>query len=345
MKAPKLAVLMAWMAVTAAMAEPPRCTLIATGGTIAMRPAEPDGAPVPADSGEAMVAAVPELAGVARLDVESLANVPSPHMTPELWQALHAAVETALAADDVAGVIVTHGTDTLEETAFFLDLTVAGDKPVVLTGAMRDASARDFDGPRNLLAAARLCVDPRARGRGALLVMDDRVHAARSVRKGHTARGDFHSGAAGALGEVGPEGVAFWRSPERRQRIRLEAAALPRVDIVAAYPGAGEELLQAAMAAGSRGIVVQALGLGNVGPALAAGIEAVLDAGVPVVVASRVAEGATAPVYGYAGGGAALRDAGAIFAGDLSPQKARILLMLALQHAGDADALQAFFGP
>ncbi len=331
------------LALSVGAEELPVCKLIATGGTIAMRPAEPGGAPVPADTGEALLAAVPELADIATMEVTTLFSLPSPHMDPDRWVTLYGAVSEALARPEVAGVIVTHGTDVLEETAWFLDLTVGGEKPVVLTGAMRDATARDFDGPRNLLAAARVCVASRARDRGAMLVMQDTVHAAREVRKGHTSAGGFHSGAAGALGVVTGDEVRFWRRPEWRQRIPLDNEALPRVDIVAMYPGATGEAVVGAVAAGADGIVVQALGLGNVNPSVASAIEEALAADVAVVIASRVEAGAVAPVYGYVGGGAALADAGVIFAGDLTPQKARILLMLALQHGQGAEAPRAYF--
>lgn len=335
--------LLAAVAVAGGADEVPVCKMIATGGTIAMRPAEPGGAPVPAVSGETLLAAVPELADIARVEVNTLFSVPSPHMDPARWVALHAAVQAALERDDVAGVIVTHGTDVLEETAYFLDLTVGGNKPVVLTGAMRDTSARDFDGPRNLLAAARVCVDPESRGRGVMLVINDAIHAAREVRKGHTAQGGFHSGGAGALGTLSASAITFQRRTEWRQHVPLLLDELPRVDIVAMYPGASGDGIEAALAAGAQGIVVQALGLGNVNPAIAAAIEDAIEAGVPVVIASRVPEGAVAPVYGYVGGGAALAEAGATFAGDLSPQKARILLMLALQHTQDVVAPRAYF--
>lgn len=333
---------------TVGAAERPVCHLIATGGTIAMRPAEPGGAAVPADSGEDLVAAVPELEAIADVEVLSLYNVPSPHMNPARWVGVQQAVTAALARDEVAGVIVTHGTDVLEETAWFLDLTVTSDKPVVLTGAMRDAASRDFDGPRNLLAAARVCVDAGSRGRGTMLVMNDTIHAARDVRKGHTLRGDFTSGRPGVLGVINRDEVTFWRQATRGQHIALavdpEHAALPRVDIVTMYPGADGHAVDAAVAAGARGIVVTALGAGNVNPAMAEALAAAMDAGVVVVISTRVATGTVAPVYGYPGGGADLAEAGALFAGDLSPQKARILLMLSLQQDRTTAALRARFG-
>ncbi|MCC5886930.1 MAG: asparaginase [Gammaproteobacteria bacterium] len=321
----------------------PVCQLIATGGTIAMRPAEEGGAPVPADSGEALLAAVPELAALADMEVLNLYNVPSPHMDPARWVGLHEAVTAALDRDDVAGVIVTHGTDVLEETAWFLDLTVKSEKPVVLTGAMRDAASRDFDGPHNLLAAAKVCVSKASRGRGTMLVMDNLIHAGREVRKGHTSRGDFNSGEAGALGEVRTVGPVFWRRPERRQDpMPIVIPELPRVDIVAMYPGADGTGIEAAVAAGAEGIVIAALGLGNVNPAMARAIEAAIEAGVVVMISSRVADGSVAPVYGYDGGGASLQSAGAVFAWDLSPQKVRIALMLILQYTEGREGVQVF---
>lgn len=335
-----LGILLLW-AMAGSAAEPrPVCQLIATGGTIAMRPAEAGGAPVPADSGEALLAAVPELAAIADVEVLSLYNVPSPHMNPARWVGLHEAVTAALDRDEVAGVIVTHGTDVLEETAWFLDLTVNSDKPVVLTGAMRDAASRDFDGPGNLLAATKVCVAQASRGRGAMLVMEDVIHAGREVRKGHTARGDFTSGEAGALGEVRAVGPVFWRRPEQREHIPLAIQELPRVDIVAMYPGADGSGIDAAVAAGAEGIVVAALGLGNVNPAMALAIEGAIEANVAVVISSRVVEGAVAPLYGYIGGGASLLAAGGIFAEDLSPQKARIKLMLTLQGTEGREGLR-----
>lgn len=320
----------------------PVCQLITTGGTIAMRPAEAGGAPVPADSGEALLAAVPELAEIAEVELVNLYNLPSPHMTSAHWFGLQRAVAAALDREEVAGVIVTHGTDVLEETAYFLDLTLNVDKPVVLTGAMRDATSRDFDGPRNLLAATRVCVARASRGRGVMLVMDDHIHAAREVRKGHRARGDFDSGEAGALGEVQADGPVFWRRPEQREHLPVVLEQLPRVDIVAMYPGADGTGIEAAMAAGAEGIVVAALGLGNVNPAMAEAIEAAIEAGVMVVISSRVPRGEVAPVYGYVGGGASLRAAGAMFAKDLSPQKARIHLMVALQYTEGREGLQVW---
>ena len=163
---------------------------------------------MPALSGEDLLATVPDIAKYARVEVVNVANVPSGYMEPVLWSSLTKQVRAALARSDVAGAVVSHGTDTLEETAYWLDLTVDSDKPVVLIGAQRNASESDFDGPRNLLNAVRIAVDAQSRGKGAVIALNDRINAAREVTKAHTSNVEtFESGDAGFLGEVR---VAIW---------------------------------------------------------------------------------------------------------------------------------------
>jgi len=323
----------------------PTCHLIATGGTIAMKIDPATRAPVPALSGDELVASVPGLAAIAKIDVDNLCNVPSDYLDPEWWATIHQRVSQALARAEVAGVVITHGTNTLEETAWFLDLTVASEKPVVLVGAQRNASEPDFDGPRNLLNAARICVSPAARGMGVLVALNGQINAAREATKTHTSAVEsFKSGDAGFLGQVDIDGrVVFARSPRRRQHLELKPAPLPRVDIVPMYPGADGALLQAAVAAGARGLVIQATGLGHVNLPLYEAIKGAMARGVVVAIATRVPNGRVMPYYGAPGAGRSLQQAGAVFAGDLPPHKARILLMLALQHASDAAGIQRLF--
>jgi L-asparaginase len=322
----------------------PVCHLIATGGTIAMKLDLATRAPVPALSGEDLLQCVPDISKVARLEVHNLCNLPSDHMWPGHWIALHHAVVEALSRDHVAGVMVSHGTDTLEETGWFLDLTVPGDKPVVLVGAQRNASEPDFDGPRNLLNGARVCVSPAATGKGAMLVLNGQINAARDATKTHTSDVEsFKSGGFGFLGTVDDDRVVFARAPTRRQHVELTRPELPRVDIVAMYAGADGGLLRAAVELGARGIVVQALGWGNVNVEMHAAIKETVQRGVPVVISTRVADGRVRPKYGFVGGGKTLQDAGAVFADDLSPQKARILLMLALQAPSSLATIQDLF--
>ncbi len=314
----------------------PVVRLIATGGTIAMKIDPEKKAPVPAISGEDLIATVPEIAKVARVEVQNLSNVPSDYMDPERWSQLSRAVQESLARGEVAGVIVSHGTDTLEETAWFLDLTVASDKPIVLIGAQRNASEHDFDGPRNLLNAARICVSPEAKGKGAVIALNNQINAAREASKTHTSDVEtFKSGDFGFLGNVDNDRVVFYRRPLRRQHLALrsfkEGEKLPYVEIVAMYGGADGSLLRAAVAAGAKGVVVQALGWGNVNIPMYEAIADTIKKGVPVVITTRVPNGRVLPVYGFKGGGKTLQEAGALFGDNLSPQKARILLLLALQ--------------
>ena len=338
---------MAGIAVTSDVAEAvrlPVCKMIATGGTIAMKIDPVRKAPVPAISGDDLIATVPQIAKVARIEVQNLANVPSAYMDPERWVELRKAVVEALARPEVAGVIVSHGTDTLEETAYFLDLTIQSEKPIVLIGAQRSASEPDFDGPRNLLNAARICVSPEATGKGVMIALNNQINAAREVIKTHTSDVEsFKSGDYGLLGNVDHDRVIFYRAPLRRQHIALRRDELPYVEIVAMYGGADGILLRAAIAAGARGIVIQALGWGNVNIPMYEAIEEAIGKGIPVVISTRVPNGRVLPVYGFKGGGNTTRELGAIFADNLPPHKARILLMLALQSTSKAEDIQGLF--
>jgi len=333
------------IATTAIAATQPVVVLIATGGTIAMKIDPIKKAPVPAISGEDLLATVPEVAKYATMEVNNISNVPSGYMDPARWVALSKEVNRTLARPEVSGVIVSHGTDTLEETAWWLDLTTNSDKPIVLIGAQRNASESDFDGPRNLLNAVRICVDPQSKGKGAMLVMNSQINAARDVTKTHTSSVEtFKSGDWGFLGVIDFDRIVYSRSPLRRQHIPIKLETMPTVDIISTYGGADGYLIKAAVDHGAKGIVVQALGWGNVNPATSALIKETIAKGIPVVITSRVPNGRVLPNYGYEGGGKVLNDAGAVMGDDLSPQKARIMLILLLQNGvkGQKDLQAAF---
>lgn len=301
-------------------------------------------APRPVFDGDELLALRPDIAGLARLDVINLFNIPSEYMDPDRWRALHAAVTVAVARPEVAGVIVSHGTDTMEETAWFLDLTLDTDKPVVLVGAQRNASEVDFDGPRNLFNAVRICLSPEASGKGVVICLNDQINAAREASKTSTSEvATFKSGDFGFLGQVDPDAVRFYRSPARRQHVPLLDGPLPRVDIVPSYAGADGVLLRAAAEAGARGVVLAALGCGNVPLGQYETLRELVTRGVAIVIATRVPNGRVFPLYGYPGGGRSLAEAGAAYADNLSPQHARVLLMLGLQHGLDARGVQALF--
>ena len=327
----------------------PHVTILSTGGTIASQYDEARGGLVPALSGAELVAAVPELSEVATVKVEQIANIGSPDMTPEIWQKLARRANELLAGEEVHGIVVTHGTDTLEETAYFLDLTVTSDKPVVMVGAQRAPSYYDTDGPRNLLNAVRVAVSPEAKGKGTFVVMNGQIHAAREVTKTNTiARETFKTLEFGALGVANLGGVKFYRAPLRRQTIAIEDdedVRLSRVEIVAHYAGADGRLIRALLRdpGGLEGLVIAGTGLGHVSVPMFDAIAEVRERGIPVVISTRVYTGRLMALYASKGRGIALQKIGAVLADNLSPQKARILLMLAMTRTKEPQELQAIF--
>jgi L-asparaginase len=314
--------------------ELPRVLVVATGGTIAGRST---GGQL---TGAQLVEAVPELALVARFEVEEFARVGSSALTPAHWLRLSRRINEALDGDPgLAGVIVTHGTDTMEETAYFLHLTVDDPRPIVMVGSMRNASAVSADGPANLLAGARVAVTPEASGLGVLVVLNDEVHSARDVRKTDNNRVDtFASSEWGALGVVDSDGVVFRRRIATRHTVDSElrvgsASELPDVPIVADYAGNDGAVLRTLGSDRAAGVVVQAFGGGRMSPGMRAAVEEVTALGVPVVLASRVPEGRVMAA-------AQRLERGVLSAGDLPPHKVRVLLMLALLERRGAAELQ-----
>lgn len=241
--------------------------------------------------------------------------------------------------EDVDGVVVTHGTDVMEESIFLLDLVHADPRPVVITGAQRPFDDPAADGPANLRDALVAAADPRSRGLGAVLVFDGFGYPARGVRKVETLSAHaFAAPGRGPLLRLADGQLWPLARPERSSPLPLDLdlEQLPRVDVVAAYPGADGTLLRASVAAGAAGVVIAALGAGNAGPELVGAAAEAVASGVPVLVCSRVGSGPVLPLY--AGGGAALREAGALFGQDLSPWQGRLLLAAACAVAPDDPA-------
>ena len=322
----------------------PTIKFIATGGTIAMKKHPTSDAPVPAVNGEDLLAAAPEIKQWASIEVDNFSNLPSSYIGANDWLKLAQNVENALSQATVSGVVISHGTDTLEETAYFLDLTLNSHKPVVLVGAQRNASEKDYDGPRNLLSAVRVAASPDAIDKGVMIVMNHQINAARDATKSHTSDVEsFKSGDYGLLGNVDYDRVVFHRSPVRRLKIPLIQTSLAAIEIIPMFAGATGSLLDAAIANGAQGIVIQALGQGHVNESMFKAIESALQQNIPVIISTRVPNGRVLPLYGFIGGGKTLKEAGAVFAGNLSPQKARIVLMLALQTLSDPASLQRLF--
>ena len=313
-----------------------------TGGTISMRRDPVTGAALPALSGREIVARVPGLRREARLRLEDLARLPGPHVTPAWMWRLKRRVEQVLADPAVNGVVVTHGTDTLEETACLLDLTLASAKAVVLCGAMRTCSDPGWDGPANLTAAVRTAAHPAAAGRGTLVVVGEEIHAASRVRKRHTQRLDAFRSALGPVGVLDRGRVRF-HDPAVRGPLLRPRRLVTAVDLHLLAAGSDAAPLRSSLARGARGLVLEGTGAGNVPPGVVPGIRAALRAGVPVVVVSRCPEGRVAPLYGFEGGGARLAAMGVILGGDLGGPKARIKLMVALGTTSDPESLRRIF--
>ncbi len=298
--------------------------MIATGGTIASLADPSTGAVRPAVGAQELVASVP---GLPPVEVDEVAHVNGWNVTPATM------LEVARRASAGGAVVVTHGTDTVEETAFLCDLTVDG--TVVFAAAMRNGSEVGADGPRNLLCAAQ--VAEAAPDLGAVLVLDDEIHAARWVRKLHSSRvSAFASPGHGPVGTVRPGDVRIALPPPRRFTIALPDA-LPPVPVVQTYTGIEEHLIETVLdATGAAGLVLDGTGLGNVPGSAERGIAAAIARGLPVVAATRVPAGGTRAVYGGPGGAVTLREHGARAAGGLSAAKARLLLML-LIAAGEVE--------
>ena len=324
----------------------PRIVLLATGGTIAgaQLPGGSRGYRAGTLSTEALIAAVPRLSDLAQVEVESVAAIGSQDMDDATWLKLAKRTQAALDRPEIAGVVITHGTDTMEETAYFLNLVVHSDKPVVLVGAIRPATAISADGPMNLYNAVAVAAHPDARDRGALVVANDEIHFAREVAKTNTTQlGTFHSTHRGLAGLVNAGRLHLYAPPVRRHTHRSEfsveaVTALPKVNILYAYAGMGRAMIDAAVAARAEGLVLAGVGDGNLP---AAALQACADAarqGAAVVRSSRT------------GGGVVERNIevdddklGLIAADELNPQKARVLLMLGLTRTREVRALQELF--
>ncbi|MEK6348747.1 MAG: asparaginase [Burkholderia sp.] len=334
---------------SAAPAPLPRIAVLATGGTIAG--AAPDatntaGYQAGALGIASLLDAVPALARVAQIEGEQLASIDSKDLEPALWTVLAQRVD-ALAADPrIDGIVITHGTDTLEETATLLHLAVKTAKPVVLTAAMRPATSLSSDGPLNLLNAVTVAASPAAHGQGVLVAFNNKIHSARDVVKTSTYAVDaFQSPELGVLGWVQDGRVEFARGVVRAHTAAAPFAvgaageAWPAVEIVASYAGVSRTAVDALVAAGVKGIVVAGTGNGSIHATLQAALVEAAAQGVAVVRASRVGSGHVMR------NGAASDDAlGFVSAGSLNPFKARVLLMLALASgASGVQALQAAF--
>ncbi len=322
----------------------PTVAIVTTGGTIAEKTNPKTGGAEPAVSGGDLVKAVPQLVTVANIGVHALCNIDSSQMTPEIWSKLSRTVASLLQRPDIDGVVVTHGTDTMAQGSYFLDLTINSDKPVVFTGAMNDASSPFPDGPGNLLDAVVQAASKQARGWGVTVTLNRYVNSARHVRKTQTTNVQtFKSGENGYLGYIFGGKVIRYNNRLRRQSLPLPDT-LPKVAFLSTYSGADGSLVRHAVDNGAKGLVMEGVGAGNVNKATYHAILYALSKDIPVVISSRVYHGAVEPIYGDHGGGRTLAQHGCILAGNLGGHKARLLLMLGLAaHGNDHHALKSLF--
>jgi L-asparaginase len=331
---------------TARAADKPTIKILATGGTIAGAQASQEtyGYKSGTFKIEDLMKAVPNLDKLANLSGEQVASIGSQDMNDTIWLKLAKRCNQLLAGNDVDGIVITHGTDTMEETAYFLDLVVKSDKPVVLVGSMRPATAVSADGPGNLYNAVAVAASQQARGRGVLVVLNDEIHSARDVTKTDTTSVEtFHSPNRGAAGLVHTGKIAWFEKSDKRHTSKSEFSveglnSLPRVDILYAHANMSPDLIQAAIKNGARGLVIAGVGDGNMTKEAIEMLAGAVKDGVVVVRSTRL------------GSGMVLRNnevddqkLGFVASGELNPPKSRVLLQLALTKTKDPERIQKYF--
>jgi len=320
-----------------------KVAVIFTGGTISMKVDPRINAAIPALSSEEIMAMVTNIEKFTEIEIINYGEYPGPHMTPDMMLELSKLVQKTVERDDINGVVITHGTDTLEETAYLLDLTIKSEKPVVVVGAMRNSSELGYDGPSNLSAAICTAISKNAMNKGVLVVMNNEVNAASQVTKTNTLSLDtFKSPEFGPLGIVDNDEVIFYRDIVKHDHIETDTIE-SKVALIKCAAGMNSDLIDYCIDAGYKGIVIEAMGRGNVPPEMVNGIKRSIDKNIPVVIVSRCPTGRVLDTYGYPGGGKNLRNIGAIFGDNLPGQKARIKLMLILSITNNINTIRELF--
>ena len=301
------------------------------------------GGAVPRFSGEELLAKVPEAKRLANISCYDYGKYPGPHVTPEIMLDLSGKIRERLKENKFDGVIVTHGTDTLEETAYLLDLTINTKIPIVVTGSMKNSLEPGWDGSKNLVDSIQVCLNENSRGMGVLVCLNGEVNAASEVTKIYSNEIEsFQSLDFGALGFIQNEKVIYNRLPQRLEILKTKKINT-NVDLLTVYAGMDEKFFKYSADSGAEGLVIEALGIGNVPPKAFKGIKYVVEKGIPVVLVSRCPAGETDYIYSYPGAGKHLHKLGVIFAEFLNGQKARIKLMLALGRTKNINELRKFF--
>ncbi|PYZ98447.1 L-asparaginase [Alteribacter lacisalsi] len=315
--------------------------IIHTGGTIAMSEDAETGSVMPNPNNP--LHDVLRTVDYIDLVVEDFLNVPSPHMTPANMVHLAKRIDKRVMEEKIDGVVVTHGTDTLEETAFMLDLILETDIPVVVTGAMRSSNELGSDGPYNLFSSIRTAASTEARNKGVLVVLNDEIHTAKNVTKTHTSNiATFQSPQYGPIGIVAKRGIHFHHHPVSGPRFVVPSVH-KKVLLLKAAAGMEPELIDAICQTPLDGLIIEAFGQGNLPPATVSSFRTLIEKGIPIVLVSRCFNGVVQDIYGYDGGGKKLKEMGMIFTNGLNGQKARLKLMVALEKTSDRERLQEIF--
>ncbi len=317
--------------------------IIHTGGTIAMHEDENKGA-ILSNETNPLFPTIESLSSIATILVDDFLNVPSPHITPKLMLSLANRIKEKISKEKLDGIVITHGTDTLEETAYLLDLIIHTSIPIVVTGAMRSSNELGSDGPHNLISAVRVAASSEAISKGILVVFNDEIHTAKNVTKTHTSNiATFQSPQYGPIGIITKRNITFHHFPIQSERYEVKQLT-KNVVLLKVYAGMDATVIEAiAQKTKLDGLIIEAFGQGNVPPLVAVAIKELLKNNIPVVLVSRSYSGIVQDIYGYEGGGKHLKEMGVIFTNGLAGQKARLKLMVALEHTNNHSVLQEMF--
>jgi L-asparaginase len=312
-----------------------------TGGTIAMHEDTETGGVTTNEDNPLLSANLPFLDNI-ELIVEDIYNVPSPHVTPKHMLQLKERIQRGIQEENILGVVITHGTDTLEETAFFLDSTINQMFPIVLTGAMRSSNELGSDGLYNYFSAIRVASDEQSIGKGVLVVMNDEIHTARYVTKTHTTNvATFRTPTLGPIGIVTKHAIIYYQQLNFMTTYDIHTVE-GRIPIVKAYAGMSSDIFKLLSADNIDGLVIEALGAGNLPPAASRGLKHLINAKLPIVLVSRCFNGIAEPVYSYEGGGVQLEKMGVMFCNGINSQKARLKLLIGLNAQLGEEALRTY---
>ncbi len=324
------------------MSNKPKIAIIFTGGTISMSVDEEIGAAIPSLNGQDIISMVTNIDKLADIEIIEYSEIPGPHISFEMLFDIRKIILDLAKKEDITGIIVTHGTDTLEESAYFWDLTLDIQKPVVVVGAMRNSSELGYDGPANLAAAVCTAISPKAIDKGVLVVLNNEVNTALEVTKTNTLSLNTFQSRYGPIGIIDTNDFVVHRNITGRDFIGANDVE-KKVFLIKSCIDMNPQIIDFYLQQDAKGIVIEAMGRGNLPPSFLPYIKKAIDKNIPVVIVSRCPSGRVMSSYGYEGGGKMLHDMGVIFGGELSGQKARIKLMLALNISDDNKYIRGLF--